>query len=166
MHSNRHRNTKFRTLHAPHTWQHVFAATHAIFGPTPLPSLHHRCVLQMLITSPRGNLPGLPGNWDASPGIPVKTCDKKERNKNKCTSDAADELHQQHGPKDHAGHVGAERNGSSSCCKQCHAIRGKLMPYLDNWPTLLEFVGELNLRHSYNNKCCNVQHKFDKPVMG
>jgi hypothetical protein len=43
----------------------------------------------MLITSPRGNLPGLPGNWDASPGIPVKTCDKKERNKNKCTSDAA-----------------------------------------------------------------------------
>jgi hypothetical protein len=31
----------------------------------------------------------------------VKTCDKKERNKNKCTSDAADELHQQHGPKDH-----------------------------------------------------------------
>jgi hypothetical protein len=47
----------------------------------------------MLITSPRCNLPGLPGNWDASPGIPVKTCDKKERNKNKCTSDAADELH-------------------------------------------------------------------------
>jgi hypothetical protein len=36
----------------------------------------------MLITSPRGNLPGLPGNWDSSPGIPVKTCDKKERNKN------------------------------------------------------------------------------------
>jgi hypothetical protein len=47
----------------------------------------------LIITSPRGNLPGLPGNWDASPGIPVKTCDKKERNKNKCTSDA--------------GHVGA-----------------------------------------------------------
>jgi hypothetical protein len=84
--------------------------------------------------------------------------DKKESNKNKCTSDAADELHQQHGSKDYAGHVGAERNGSSSCCEQCHAIRGKLMPYLDNWPTLLEFVGELNLRHSYNNKCCNVQH--------
>jgi hypothetical protein len=42
----------------------------------------------------------------------------------------------------------------------------ELMPYLDNWPTLLEFVGELNLRHSYNNKCCNVHHKFDKPVMG
>jgi hypothetical protein len=35
------RNTKFGTLHAPHTWQHVFAATHAIYGPTPLPSLHH-----------------------------------------------------------------------------------------------------------------------------
>jgi hypothetical protein len=35
----------------------------------------------MLITSPRGNLPGLPGNWDASPGIPVKTCDKKEKTK-------------------------------------------------------------------------------------
>jgi hypothetical protein len=54
----------------------------------------------------------------------------------------------------------------ASCCKQCHAIRGKLMPYLNYWPNLLEFVGELNLRHSYNNKCCNVQHKFDKPVMG
>jgi hypothetical protein len=40
------------------------------------------------------------------------------------------------------------------------------MPYLDNWPTLLKFVGELNLRHSYNNKCCNVKHKFDEPVMG
>jgi hypothetical protein len=37
------------------------------------------------------------------------------------------------------------------------------MSYLDNWPTLLEFVGELNLRHSYNNKCCNVQHRFDEP---
>jgi hypothetical protein len=37
------------------------------------------------------------------------------------------------------------------------------MPYL---ATLLEFVDELNLRHSYNNKCCNVQHKFDEPVMG
>jgi hypothetical protein len=23
--------------------------------------------------------------------------------------------------------------------------------FLDNWPTLLAFVGELNLRHSYNN---------------
>jgi hypothetical protein len=34
----------------------------------------------------------------------------------------------------------------------CHAIRGNLMPYLDNWPTLLKFVGERNLRHSYNNK--------------
>jgi hypothetical protein len=53
----------------------------------------------MLITSPRGNLPGLPGNWDASPGIPVKTCGKKGKNKNICTSDAADELHQQHGPR-------------------------------------------------------------------
>jgi hypothetical protein len=31
--------------------------------------------------------------------IPVNICDKKERNKNKCTSDAADELHQQHGPR-------------------------------------------------------------------
>ena len=157
--------------HAPCT-PHLAArvcshARHLQTHPAPFSAPHRRwCVLQMLITSPRGNLPGLPGNWDASPGIPVKTCDKKERNKNKCTSDAADELHQQHGPKDHTGHVGAERNGSSSCCKQCHAIRGKLMPYLDNRPTLLEFVGELNLRHSYNNKCCNVQHKFDKPVMG
>jgi hypothetical protein len=35
----------------------------------------------MLITSPRGNLPSLPGNWNASPGIPVKTCDKKEKTK-------------------------------------------------------------------------------------
>jgi hypothetical protein len=67
--------------------------------------------------------------------------------------------------KDYAGHVGAERNGSSRCCEQCHVIREKLMPYLEYWPTLLEFVGELNLRHSYNNKCCNVQHKFDEPVM-
>jgi hypothetical protein len=41
-----------------------------------------------------------------------------------------------------------------------------LIPYLGNWPSLLEFVGELNLRHSYNNKCCSVQHKFDEPVMG
>ena len=40
----------------------------------------------------------------------------------------------------------------ASCCEQCHVIRGKLLPYLDNWPTLLEFVGELNLRHTYNNK--------------
>jgi hypothetical protein len=39
MHLNCLRNTKFGTLHALHTWQHVFAATHAIFGPTPLPSL-------------------------------------------------------------------------------------------------------------------------------
>jgi hypothetical protein len=60
--------------------------------------------------------------------------------------------------------VQQKENGSSSCCEQCHG--GKLMPYLDNWSTLLEFVGELNLRHSYNNKCCNVQHKFDEPVMG
>jgi hypothetical protein len=160
VHSNRHRNgTPTRVCsHARHLRAHS----------APFSAPHRRwCVLPMLITSPRGNLPGLPGNRDASPGIPVKTCDKKkERNKNKCTSDAADELHQQHGPKDHAGHDGAERNGSSCCCKQCHAIRGKLMPYLDNWPTLLEFVGELNLRPSYNNKCCNVQHKFDKPVMG
>jgi hypothetical protein len=112
----------------------------------------------MLITFLKGNLPGLPRNWDASPGIPVKTCDKKERNKNECISDAADELHQQHGPKDYAGHVGVERNGSSSCCEQCHAIRGKLMPYLDNWPTLLEFVGA--------EKCCNIQHKIDEPECG
>jgi hypothetical protein len=137
VHSNCHRNTKFGTLHAPHTWQHVFAATHAIFGPTPLPSLHHTddgvcCRCSSPLQEAIFNLPGLSGNWEASPGIPVKTCDKKERNKNKCTSDAADE---QHGPKDYAGHVGAERNGSSSRCEQCHAIRGKVMPYLDNWPT-------------------------------
>jgi hypothetical protein len=88
--------------------------------------------------------------------VPVKTCDKKERNKNKCTSDATDELHQQHGPKDYAGHVGSERNGSSSFCEQCHAIRGTLIPYLDNWSTLLEIVGELNLRHSYNNTCNDI----------
>jgi hypothetical protein len=48
----------------------------------------------------------------------------------------------------------------------CHAIREKLMPYFENWPTLRESVGELKLRHSYNNKCCNIQDKFDKPVMG
>jgi hypothetical protein len=107
----------------------------------------------MLITSPRGNLPGLSGNWYASTSIPVIICDMKERNKKKCTSDAADELHQQHGPKDYAGHVGAERNGSSSCCEQCHVIRGKLLPYLDNWPTLLEFVGELNLHRMYILLC-------------
>jgi len=160
-----------KVRHAPCT-PHLAArvcshARHLRAHSAPFSAPHRRwCVLQMLITSPRGNLPGLPGNWDASPSIPVKTCDKKERNKNKCTSDAADALHQQHGPKDHAGHVGAERNGSSNCCEQCHAIRGKLMPYLDYWPTLRESVGELKLRHSYNNKCCNVQHKFDKPVMG
>jgi hypothetical protein len=92
-----------KVQHAPCT-PHLAArvcshARHLRTHSTPFSAPHRRwCVLQMLITSPRGNLPGLPGNWDASPGIPVKTCDKKERNKNKCTSDAADELHQKHGP--------------------------------------------------------------------
>lgn len=106
-----------RSMH-PTLGTHVCShARHLRTHSAPFSAPHRRwCVLQMLITSSRGDLPGLPGNWDASPGIPVKTCDKKERNKNKCTSDAADELHQQHGPKDHAGHVCAERNGSSSCC--------------------------------------------------
>jgi hypothetical protein len=126
-------------------------ARHLRTHSAPFSAPHRRwCVLQMLITSPRGNLPGLPGNWDASPGIPVKTCDKKERKETKTNVHLMQQT--SYISKDHAGHVGAESNGSSSCCKQCHAIREKLMPYLDHWPTLLEFAGELNLRHSCNNK--------------
>ena len=74
------------------------------------------------------------------------------------------QLHRQHGPKDHAGHVCAERNGSSSCCKQCHAFRGNFTPYLDNWPSLHESVGGLKRKHSHNNSC-SIPYKFDKPVM-
>jgi hypothetical protein len=46
----------------------------------------------MIFTSLRGELLCLPGNRDAY-SITGKNCDKKE-NKNKCTSDTADELHQ------------------------------------------------------------------------
>jgi hypothetical protein len=75
-----------KVRHAPCT-SHLAArvcshARHLRTHSAPFSAPHRRwCVLQMLITSPRGNLPSLPGNWDASPGIQVKTCDKKERNK-------------------------------------------------------------------------------------
>jgi hypothetical protein len=65
-----------KVRHAPCTL-HLAArvcshARHLRTHSAPFFAPHRRwCVLQMLITSPRGNLPGLPGNWDASPGIPV-----------------------------------------------------------------------------------------------
>jgi hypothetical protein len=103
----------------------------------------------MLITSPRGNLPGLPaGNWDASPVMQQTSYSSSMAPRTMLDMLVQKEM----------GVLAAVNNAMQS--------RGKLMPYLDNWPTLLEFVGERNLRHSYNNKCCNVQHKFDKPVMG
>jgi hypothetical protein len=44
-------------------------------------------------------------------------------------------------------------------------LRGYLMPYLNYWPTLHDFVGEIILRHCRTNTWGNIQRKFDKPVM-
>ena len=104
---------------------------------TRLPSACRRC------SSPnQGQAPRRPGNR-CSQTHRFKTCDKKEKQKQMYIQ-CSRRLHRQHGPKDHAGHVCAERNGSSSCCKQYHAFRGNLMPYLDYWPSFHESVGGLN----------------------
>ena len=39
------------------------------------------------------------------------------------------------------------------------------MPYLNYWPTLHESVGGIILRRSHTNTWCDIQLKFDKPVM-